>query len=344
MRRSIVQSVGTAVATFLLALLGAPAAPAQVPPAPLEVSLGDVSLNKVPFLVAADEGIYARNGLAVHQYITPYAAEKARHQGVAVPPEYVKDDEADDAHIGVGGGTPMIVRMTRDARATDRVIIATFENRVRDHIVSSQAIATPADLKGKRLGFSNDGAVTHLAALSFVKLMGWDADEDISLFGNGNATAAIHNGKVDAFVGSILVRSIAEQENLKDLVDLGQYNIPVAGSGLNADRAWLAANRETAQRFVKASIEAVALIKRDEAAFARALAKWFNITDPETVDSMYEEVAGLPQKPYPAADGVRNTMEVYNYREMRRHVPEDFYDAGFVTELDRSGFIDALYR
>ena len=44
----------------------------------LDVALGDVSLNKVPFLIAADAGIYARNGLDVHQFITPAAAEVAR--------------------------------------------------------------------------------------------------------------------------------------------------------------------------------------------------------------------------------------------------------------------------
>ena len=52
----------------------------------LDVALGDASLNKVPFLIAADTGIYARNGLDVHQYITPGAAEVARHlPGVSVP-------------------------------------------------------------------------------------------------------------------------------------------------------------------------------------------------------------------------------------------------------------------
>src|SRR4051794_887339 len=80
------------------ALAGEAPRPAAAPatPLPIEVSLGDVSLNKVPFLIAADAGIYARNGVAVHQYITPYAADKARRQGVAVPAQYVNPDEDDD--------------------------------------------------------------------------------------------------------------------------------------------------------------------------------------------------------------------------------------------------------
>ena len=44
----------------------------------LEVALGDVSLNKVPFLIAADAGIYARNGLDVRQFITPRRRRRPR--------------------------------------------------------------------------------------------------------------------------------------------------------------------------------------------------------------------------------------------------------------------------
>jgi len=40
----------------------------------VDVALGDISVNKVPFLVAADAGIYAKYGLDVHQFNTPGAA------------------------------------------------------------------------------------------------------------------------------------------------------------------------------------------------------------------------------------------------------------------------------
>jgi NitT/TauT family transport system substrate-binding protein len=342
-RRVALAPVLALLASAALAQAPAPA-PAPARPLPLEVSLGDVSLNKVPFLVAADNGIYARNGIAVHQYITPYAADKARHQGIAVPMQYVNLDEDDDANISVGGGTPMIVGVTRDVRARDRVILATFEGFVRDHIVSSPAIASVADLKGKRIGYSGDDSVTHLAVLAFAKQMGWDPKNDISMFIHGNTPDAITSGRIDAFIGSALVQAKAREKNLKDLVDLTTYKIPVAGSSLNADRAWLRTNREAARRFVKSSIEAVALMKRNRKTFDDALVKWFNIRDKPTQDRMYRDVAGLPQKPYPSVEGIRNTIAVFDYREIKKRKPEDWYDSSFVAELDKSGFIDGLYR
>ena len=37
-------------------------------------------------------------------------------------------------------------------------------------------------------------------------------------------------------------------------------------------------------------------------------------------------------------------MSVYSYREMQIHRPSDFYDASFVADLDKSGYIDTLYK
>jgi ABC-type nitrate/sulfonate/bicarbonate transport system substrate-binding protein len=49
----------------------------------VNVSLGDVSLNKVAFLVAADNGIYEKNGLKVRQFITANAAAGSSEVGSA---------------------------------------------------------------------------------------------------------------------------------------------------------------------------------------------------------------------------------------------------------------------
>jgi NitT/TauT family transport system substrate-binding protein len=310
---------------------------------PLDLALGDVSLNKVSFLIAADAGIYARNGLGVHQFITPGAAEVARNSGVVVPKEYVKQDIG-SAPISIGGGSPMIYRVVHDPRAIDRVLIATTESIIRDHIITTAAIAKVEDLKGKRLGYSVPGAVTHVGALSFAKHMGWDPNKDITLVGNGNALNPLKEGREDALLGSAMLFAMAPEMKLKDLVDLTQYKFPVAGSSILAERNWLAANRDTAARFVKASVEAAALMKTNRGAFNAALAKWFNVRDALTQQRMFAEADELPRKPYPTVEGIKATMALYDSPEMRKHKAEDWYDASFVTELDKSGFIDRLYK
>jgi NitT/TauT family transport system substrate-binding protein len=309
----------------------------------LDVALGDVSLNKVPFLMAADAGIYARNGLDVRQFITPGAAQDARESGVIVPAQFVRADIG-SAPISVGGASPMIYRVANDAAGIHRVALLTTEGTVRNTIITTNAIARVEDLKGKRLGYSVPGAVTHLAALTFVKHMGWDPARDISLIGNGNSLNPLKEGRIDGALGSAMTFSMAPELDLKLLIDLTPYNFPVGGSSVLAERNWLRMNRDTAARFVRASNEALALMKRDRAAFNAALTKWFNVRDSLVQERMYREVEEIPRKPYPTVEGIKATLAFYDSPEMRKYKAEDFYDSSFMSDLDKSGFIDRLYR
>jgi NitT/TauT family transport system substrate-binding protein len=329
---------------LLAALLAPAAASAADQPIRIEVRLGDVSLNKWMYLVAADTGIYARNGIEVTQFITPRAAEVVRKSGVEVPKEYIRAGEGDDVPITIDGGGPRIVAMTRSVKAVDRVILASTDNKARFHIMSPMAITEPAQLKGKRLGYSEFGAITHLMAISFAERMGWKPDFDVSLMGDAGTVEALAERKVDGMVADEIRQAVALKQGFRDLVDLSRYDMPIAGSGINAERAWLTSHREAAGRFVKATIEAIARLKTDKQAAFAALAKWYNMKDRDQQEAVYAQVRDIAAKPYPAIEGIKRVMQVYDNHEMRRHKPEDFYDASFVTALDKSGAIDALYK
>jgi ABC-type nitrate/sulfonate/bicarbonate transport system substrate-binding protein len=131
----------------------------------IDVALGDVSINKVPFLVAADNGIYEKNGLAVHQYITP-AAAAVRASGVEVPKEYIGAAVA-DAPVSVGGGDPMIARAARNPDAPLRIIVSTTETIFRSHLIAGPSVSSFTDLKGKRIG--TQWRITRAAVDTFLK-------------------------------------------------------------------------------------------------------------------------------------------------------------------------------
>ena len=61
-----------------------------------------------------------------------------------------------------------------------------------------------------------------------------------------------------------------------------------------------------------------------------------------TADSRFP--TDLPNKPYPSIEGLKNMQSVYKWRAITQPKPEDFVDASFVTELDKSGYIDGLYK
>lgn len=326
----------------ILSLIGVCPASGQEQLIKIRVGLGDVSLNKIPFVAAYEAGIYKKNGLEVEQFITPSAAEVARRSGITVPKELVRAGGR-DTPIVIGGGSPLIVRWTSDAQADDRVIVACTDPVIRWRIIGRPDIASIEQLKGKRLGYSGYGAVTHFAALSFARIMGWNADRDLSLMSGANTMDALKSGRVDAVIASELHETMALSAGYKILVDLSKYNVPNAGSGVNVSRAWLKDNQEAVRRFAKATAEMIALVKRNKQAAFSAMAKWYGVTDPEKQEHFYREVSNLPRKPYPSVEGIKKVMEIYNYHEMRKYKPEDFYDDSFIRQLDQSKYIDGLY-
>ena len=102
--------------------------------------------------------------------------------------------------------------------------------------------------------------------------------------------------------------------------------------------------REAARRFMKSTVEAIAVFKQEPEAAYSAMAHWWGITDTEKQKSIYTAAKEMPRKPYPAIEGIKRTMAIYDSLEMRRHKPEDFVDSSFIKELDESGFIDGLYK
>ena len=143
--------------------------------------------------------------------------------------------------------------------------------------------------------------------------------------------------------GAVLV-ALAPEAGLRDVADLREYDLPFAGSGIMAERDWLNGNRDTAARFVKAAVEALALLKSDRAAFNESVAKWMNITDRMAQESMYVAAMKFPDKPYPAVEGIGIIMDIYDSPEMRMHNAEDFHDSSFIEELDHTGILDTLVR
>lgn len=326
-------------ATMLLPI----AAQAQVPEKlPVTVELGDVSLTKLSTIMAYDHGIFERNGLAVDMFITPRAAEAVREEGVIVPPKNIRTGVIAD--ITIGGGSPTIVRMTTVAQTPQRVILATMDNVIRFHVLARHDITTPAQLKGKRIGYSAPGSLDHLAVLLLLKRAGLDPIRDVEMYESAPSEGDIVNGRVDAMAGSELAIAAAKRDGLTDLADMSQYHYPMPGSGVNALRSWLAQNHEAASRFMKATVEGIAMMKTDRAAAYDSLTRWFGITDPDKLAAVYNSAKNLPSKPYPSLDGLKLIKTLFPYRAMQVTPLEQFADARFVMELDKSGFIDGLYK
>ncbi|HWP84695.1 MAG TPA: ABC transporter substrate-binding protein [Terriglobia bacterium] len=310
----------------------------------VRVSLGDVSLNKLIFTLAQDAGIYRKHGLEVEQFITAGAAARAARAYVNIPKDKIGQGEGGQVHFGIGGGAPLTVNRATNALAGDRIIVASTDHVVRWHIVAQPEITRPEQLKGKKIGYSGYGAMTHFEALAFAQIMGWDPVFDIALYENGLALDTFEDRTLDAFVADELVYTMALSRGHKALVDLSQYNIPIPGSGVTVSRKWAQANPDIVRRFLRATVESIALLKQNKEAVFKTISSWYGITDREQQELLYRDMAKLPRKPYPNVEGIKKVMELYDSAGMRMLKPEDVYDDSYIRELDESGFIDSLYR
>jgi ABC-type nitrate/sulfonate/bicarbonate transport system substrate-binding protein len=331
---------------FLPSILTAQALPAAQPggaPIKITVSLGDVDITKIIGVVALEEGIFKRNGLDVDMWVTTGAAQVAEGNGINVPKQYVRSGRAD---VGIGGGTPLVHSVATDVDQADRVILGSLDHVVHWWIVARPEIKKVADLKGKRIGYSGVGAMTHFIILELCRRMGWDPVMDIVPLANAISVDNLENNQVDAFISPGMATVELKSKGVMPIADLREDwgPVPIAGSGLVSTKKFVRENPEAVRRFVKSIVESIALMKKDREVAFKAEAKWYGVSDREKQNANYLVLDTLPNKPYPSVDGVKKTMELYDSLAMRRHKPADFYDDRFVRELDESGFIDSLYK
>jgi hypothetical protein len=71
------------------------------------------------------------------------------------------------------------------------------------------------------------------------------------------------------------------------------------------------------------------------------------IKDEKAVEESYQQLKSTSEiKPYPSAEGFKTILDdlAKKLPHARTANPRDFMDARFIQELDKSGYIDGLYR
>ncbi len=311
---------------------------------PMLVPLTDVSTNKLPYIVAKEEGIFDKYGIGIQLYMTNNAAEKGAGDGMTPNPEYVDDPEG-ERQISTGGGVGVVTRRANEGG--DRVVIGTTGDMLSWWVYAREGINTIEDLKGKVLSATGiDSSCTGGAAHVLAKRMGWEIGKDIMLFENHESRIdKMLDGVYDAVIVSELPDVYARNKGLKPLISLRDWGLPYACSGISASKAWLEIpqNRETAKRFLMATIEAIALMKQKPETVYKALDKWYGIKDPAVQKQMYAYIEELPAKPYPSVEGIKVIMDTFDTEAMKKMKITDMYDDSIMKEIDASGFIDKLY-
>ena len=104
---------------------------------------------------------------------------------------------------------------------------------------------------------------------------------------------------------------------------------------------------DVVRRFMRAIVEANAIIHQDNATAKQALAHYSQSTDDEVLEASYEgALPAIPRVPLPTRAAIESAIELVALTNPAAvgADPERFFDARFVQELDDNGFIKSLYR
>jgi len=301
---------------------------------PVKVELITRAVSKTPVLIAYDKGLFKKYGLDVKLWLPP-----GEFPGAIETPGKMQN-----ADISVDGGVPMVADILAN-HGPKRLAIASTDCQVRFNIIGQKSIKSLDDLKGKRLGISEDGAMTGFIARALAKRMGWTRGKDITIVEHAQRFDDLKAGKSDAFIADDRYMALAKQEGYPVLADTSKWNQAIAGNSVRVEPNWIKdpKNRDIAIRFLKATVEGMAIYMNNREETLRVLAKYHGIKDRNVANSMYEDGLKMSRRMDPCVQGFKD-MFTLPYAGIEKYKPMDFYDESLMKELDKSGFIDSAYR
>lgn len=320
----------------IVALFGAlTAAQAQQTLIPVKVELITRAVSKTPVLIAYDKGLYKKYGLDVTLWLPPGE----------FPGAIETSGKMENPEFSVDGGVPMVTAILAH-RGPKRLAIATTDCDVRFNIVGQKGMKSLEDLKGKRLGISVDGAMTGYIYRVLAKRMGWTPGKDFVVVERAQRFEDLKAGKADAFVADDRYMALATKEGYPVLADTSKWNQRIAGNSVRVERNWIMDpnHRDIAMRFLKGTVEGMAIYMNNREETLRVLAKYHGIRDRQVAIGIYEEGLKMSRRMEPCVQGFKDMFVMGYPAALQQYKPTDFYDESFMKELEKTGFIDMAYR
>src|SRR5215475_4492233 len=303
------------------------------------LGLSGVSFDYVPFWYAKDYRLYQKYNVDVDIITTG---------GGTVLAQAMLSGGVHFAAIGTAF-------LQGSMQGSDHVILAAHVNYFPYRLVGLSSMGGKDGLKGATIAISRFGSNADAALRIALRQAGLDPVKDVTIIQLGTQPerlAALNSRQIQATIMSPPFSNSAKNAGFKVLLDISRMRIAFPQIGLVASRDYIAKNRANARGFMQAYLEAIRDLKKNKEATVKVLAKYLRM-DLENnrdilVDTYDENIASdeLEKKPYPNRDGMKLAVELIAKQRNISPIPniDNFMDTSLLAELDRSGFIDQLYR
>src|SRR5258706_645150 len=256
-----------------------------------------------------------------------------------------------EIQLGLLGSTAAI---SSSLRGSDVKIIAGMINSLTYILVSDPKITRPEQLKGAKIAIARFGSLSDFGVRLALKRLNVPLSDVTLLQLGGGQTArlgALKSGVVQAAIFAPPITRVAREQGVYSMLDMIKDKFEYAGSAIAASGAFLPDKPDLAARFMRAYVARIHYPETHQEESMRITARYMKLDGQkdrasleETYNIFIQDV--VQRKPYPSLEGIQRVLDQIAETDPKAKSakPEQFVDTRLLAELDRSGFIDGLYK
>jgi len=302
----------------------------------LTVSYSSVDAPSANWYIAQEKGFYKKYGMDVESIFIP-----ASSTNVAVLVA---------GQIKFGNGTGGVIASAAVSGA-NLVAVACFVNTLPYELIVQESIKSKEQLKGKSIGISRIGSSSDVAARVLLKGLGLEPDKDVPIIqvgGSSERAAAFRTGKIAAFPAPPGVIHLAKGMPHRVLTSTADFPKPYPFPYICATttKTYLASNRPTVKRLLMALTDAAHFFKTRKEESKKIIAKYTRQNDEAYLEAAYDINARLVERvPIVSREGMEIQLKEALARKPGVNLKvDDIIDDSIVTELEKEGFIDKVFK
>ena len=126
-----------------------------------------------------------------------------------------------------------------------------------------------------------------------------------------------------------------------------RMDVANVGGGVNTTPQFIQKNRPLALRFLRGYMEGIQYLKTHKDESMKIFSKYVRNPDLGIMAYLYEEISTRAEKDLrPQSDAVRALLDLaaLDFPQAKRLTEKDNSDLSLIDEIERSGFIDQLYK
>jgi len=293
------------------------------------------SIMNLPVWVAQDARLFAKNGLTNFEIIFIQSGTLITMGVVSGELNFSGAGAASVVAARLKGGDVALLACPVDADAV--------------YLIARPGVKSAAELRGKTTAVTRLGSTTHFYLRSALRYAGLDP-KDVKVLQLGlDFSGALEAGQIDAAALPFNLALPYLQKGWPVLLDLSKTDFVYPASCVVSSRAFIKESPRVVDRFLRAYVESIHLIKKDRSFTEKVFNKWLRQPDPEIAKRTVQVYAELFKRVPTVTDGgIKAVLEELAEsspvpKEMMNR-PDYFRDRAPLERLGKEGFIEQLYR